>query len=158
MVATPGKHTGNLMKKSWLGLVVTAFVLMIAGCATSNSVMVNPGTTLQVRSAYVVLHQGNSSDMDAHIQRELMAHGVQVTAGPEMQHPDADVIVRYSDNWKWDMAMYLRSLDIQMYDTSSGGLVATASWKNSAMHGFHSADGVVKNVIDQIFVKLNRHT
>ena len=146
------------MKKSLSKIVGLLCLVLIAGCATSSNVTVNPGTSLQVRTAYVVLHQGQSSDMDANIQRELMAHGVQVKAGPEVEHPGTDILVRYSDNWKWDMAMYLRSLDIQVYDASSGTLVASGSWKNSAMHGFHGSEGVVKGVMDQIFVKLTGHT
>jgi hypothetical protein len=146
------------MNKSLIRIVGLLCLALTGGCATSSNVTVNPGTALQVRTAYVVLHQGQSSDMDANIQRELMAHGVQVKAGPEIEHPGTDILVRYSDDWKWDMAMYLRSLDIQVYDASTGTLVASGSWKNSVLHGFHGSEGVVKGVMDQIFVKLTGHT
>ena len=144
------------MKKIGSALLLALVALLSVGCATSSNVVVNPGSTQKVHSAYVVLHEGKSSDMDAHIQRELMAHGIQVKAGPEMQNPAADIVVRYSDNWRWDVTMYLRSLDIQVYDAATGTLVASGSWKNSAMHGYHGADGVVKDVVDQIFLKLGK--
>ena len=144
------------MKKFGSAMLLALVALLSVGCATSSNIVVNPGSTQKVHSAYVVLHEGKSSDMDAHIQRELMAHGIQVKAGPEMQRPAADIIVRYSDNWRWDVTMYLRSLDIQVYDAATGTLVASGSWKNSAMHGYHGADGVVKDVVDQIFLKLGK--
>ena len=131
-----------------------AVVVCIAGCSTSSRVVVNPGSTLVARSAYVVLHGGNSEDMDGHVQRELMAHGLTVKAGPERDDPGTDLVVRYADNWRWDMTMYLRSLDIQIYDASTGTLMASGSWKNSALHGYHGAEKVTKQVMDEIFAKL----
>lgn len=143
------------MKNIIHGLMAVAMLVLVSGCATHSNVVVNPGSTLVAKSAYVVLHGDNSSDMDAHIQRELMAHGLVVKAGPETQQPDADIVVRYSDDWKWDVTMYLRSLDVQVYSVSTGTLVASGSWKNSALHGYHGAQDVVKDVFDQIFAKLN---
>ena len=142
------------MKKIGSVLVFVLLALLSGGCATSSNVVVNAGSAQKIHSAYVVLHDGKSSDMDAHIQRELMAHNIQVKAGPEMQQPSADIVVRYSDNWRWDVTMYLRSLDIQVYDATTGTLRASGSWKNSALHGYHGASGVVKDVIDEIFLKL----
>jgi hypothetical protein len=143
-----------MTRRFLLGTLLALFAWATVGCSTSSNVVVNPGSSIVAKSAYVVLHAGNSSDMDAHIQRELMAHGIRVTAGAEMQKPDADIIVRYSDSWRWDLTMYLKTLDVQVYDASSGTLIASGSWKNSALHGYHGAEGVVKEVFDQIFAKL----
>lgn len=75
-------------------------VFMLTGCATSRNVVVNPGSRIEASSAYVVAHGGNSGDMDASIQRALMTHGLRVTSGPDGQPTNADLVVRYSDNWK----------------------------------------------------------
>ncbi len=144
------------MKKIIYGLLAVVMIVLASGCATHSNVVVNPGSSVVAKSAYVVLHGDNSSDMDAYIQRELMAHGLVVKAGPEANQPDADIVVRYSDEWKWDMTMYLRSLDVQVYSVSTGTLIASGSWKNSALHGYHGAQDVVKDVVDQIFSKLNQ--
>jgi hypothetical protein len=141
------------MKKLIIVLFAAAS-LLLSGCSTSSRVVVNPGSTLVVKTAYVVLHGGNSEDVDAHVQRELMAHGIAVKAGPELADPGTDIIVRYSDNWRWDMTMYLRSLDIQIYNAKSGTLMGSGTWKNSAMHGYHSAEKVTRKVMDEIFAKL----
>jgi hypothetical protein len=132
-----------------------AFVaLTLVGCATSNNVVVNPGAHAPVTSAYVVAHGDNSADMDASIQRALMARGIRVAAGPDGQATDTDVLVRYADNWQWDMVMYLRALDIQVYDAKSGTLLGSGAWKNSALHGYHDRDKVVTNVVDELLTKL----
>ena len=139
-------------------LIRALALITVFGCATSNSVTVNPSASAKAfKSAYLVAHGEPSSDMDAHIQRELLAHGLQVKIGPEIRTlADVDIIVRYADNWRWDMAMYLRTLDIQVYDAASGTLLVMGSWKNSPLHGFHGAEGVVKQVVDEIFAKLGQ--
>lgn len=129
-------------------------IMLVSGCATSRNVVVNPGTRLQPTSAHVVAHGGNSSDMDASIQRALMSQNLRVTAAPEGQPTDADLLVRYTANWKWDIVMYLRALDIQVYDGRSGTLLGSGVWKNSALHGYHDRDKVVKNVVDELMLKL----
>lgn len=142
--------------KKLIVLLLAAASLILSGCSTSSRVVVNPGSTLVINTAYVVLHGGNSEDVDAHVQRELMAHGITVKAGPELTDPGTDIIVRYSDNWRWDVTMYLRSLDIQIYDANTGVLVGSGSWKNSALHGYHSAEKVTRKVMDDIFAKLQQ--
>jgi hypothetical protein len=129
-----------------------------AGCATHSGVIVNPSIAkMRYQSAYVVVHGDRSSDMDANLQKELLRHGLSVSVGPETSATgDAQLIVRYADDWKWDMAMYLRSFDVMVFDAHSKTLLATGSWKNSAMHGFHSADGVVAQVVDETFSKLSQ--
>ena len=92
--------------------------------------------------------------MDASIQRALMSHNLRVTAAPEGQAADADLLVRYTANWKWDIVMYLRALDIQVYDGQNGTLLGSGVWKNSALHGYHDRDKVVKNVVDELMLKL----
>lgn len=130
-------------------LVLTA---ALSGCATSSDIVVNPGhADTQYRSAYLVAHGDRSSDVDAAIQRELLRRGLAVSAGADGKHPEtAELIVKYADDWNWDLTMYLESLDIQVYDAKTGVLVATANWKNSAMHGFHGLDKVVKQLLDGI--------
>lgn len=137
-------------------LTVGIAVLFAVGCATSQDIVVNPTNTGHpLKSAYLVAHGDKSSDVDAAIQRELFRRGVAVSAGPDVRQVEsADAIVRYIDAWNWDMAMYLRALDIQVYDAKSGVLLASASWKNSAMHGFHGMDGVVSELVDGILKKL----
>jgi hypothetical protein len=135
-------------------LVVSLFAL--GGCATTSGVMVNPAAPkVTYQSVYVVTHGGNSADMDANLQREFLRHGFSVSVGAEGgAAPDVQIVARYADDWKWDMAMYLRSLDVLIYDRNTNVLLANGSWKNSVFHGFYSSEKVVAQVIDDTLAKL----
>jgi hypothetical protein len=137
-------------------LTIGIAALFAVGCATSQDIVVNPANAGHpLKSAYLVAHGDKSSDVDAAIQKELFRRGIAVSAGPDVRQVEsADAIIKFVDAWNWDMAMYLRALDIQVYDARSGVLLASASWKNSAMHGFHGMDGVVAELVDGILKKL----
>lgn len=55
--------------------------------------------------------------------------------------------VTYTDAWAWDLVMYLRSMDIRFYKAPVGGLIASGHWKNSILHQFPNADGVVQGSV-----------
>jgi hypothetical protein len=101
-------------------------------------VIVNPSARNAVyQSAYVVVHGDRSSDMDANLQKELLRRGLSVSVGPEGSAPDdVQLLVRYADDWKWDLRMYLWSFDLMIYDPKIKVLLAEGSWKNSSLHGF----------------------
>jgi hypothetical protein len=137
--------------------VVVAILAVALGCATSRQVIVNPSAQgRSFRSAHLVIHGEPSDDVDASIQRELLLRGLAVTAGSEEDQPaDADLLVRYVDDWKWDLVMYLKRLDLQIYDGQAGNtLLASATWKNSALHGYHGLDKVVAKLVDETFTKI----
>ncbi len=133
-----------------------AVTLLAAGCSTTSGVMVNHNIQhADYRSVYVVVHGSNSSDMDANLQREFFRHGFSVTVGPEGGSTSgAQLVARYADDWKWDMAMYLHTFDVMIYDSKSNVMVASGSWKNSTFHGFYSSEKVVAKVVDQTLAKV----
>jgi hypothetical protein len=103
---------------------------------------------------HLVNHGGPGADMDANIQREFLSRGVAVKAGAdEGDHGNAELIVRYADDWKWDLKMYLWSLDLMVYDARSGTRIGTGRWKNSTLHGFYSSEKVVTDVVHDTLVK-----
>jgi hypothetical protein len=136
--------------------LMAAALIGTAGCATTSRVVVNPNAKhADYRTVYVVVHGDNSSDMDANLQREFMRHGYTVSAGPGGVMPaGTELVARYADNWRWDMAMYLRSLDVMVYDAKSNVLLASGSWKNSTMHGFYGSEKVVAKVVDQTLTQM----
>lgn len=135
--------------------------LFLSACATSSQVVVSPSVPVAVRSyrtVYLVTHGGNSSDMDAHIEKALLERGFSVTTGRDPHHSEnAQLVVKYVDDWKWDVKMYIASFDLMIYDGRSGVLLAAGTWKNSALHGFYSADGVVEKVVGGTVKKLQKN-
>jgi hypothetical protein len=100
---------------------------------------------------------GNSAVMDTNLQAALMAQGVTPkTALPALTRKSAEVdaIVTYTDVWRWDVVMYLKSITINVTDAASGNLLAMGRWDNSAFHGFQDAKQVTGDLMAEMFVKL----
>jgi hypothetical protein len=136
---------------------LTVGLLSAAGCATTSGVIVSPSAHhADYRSVYIVVHGGDSADMDANLQKEFLRHGFLVSIGPDGGATSgAELVARYADAWKWDIAMYLRSLDVMVFDGKSNLLIASGTWKNSTMHGFHSSEKVVAKVVDDTLTKMS---
>lgn len=137
--------------RALVSLVAAVSALAIlSGCSTTQSVIAGPqlkGSAL--KTACFTAHGGRSADMDAAIQRGLENHGVSVSIAPACDKADANVT--YTDSWFWDIVMYLRSMDIRFYKAPSGGLIASGHWKNSVLHQFPNADGIVQDLMDEMF-------
>ena len=141
-------------------LIVVAFaiVALTTGCATSQNVNLAQVTGNRALSTVAMVpSEGNSADMDAAIKSALVNQGL--TPKPPLpagtrKSSDVDVIVSYTDQWRWDVAMYLRWVNIEMYDSDSGNLLASARWENSAFHGFQDYKTVVKGLLDDMMLKI----
>jgi len=56
-------------------------------------------------------------ETESHIKSALEKHGFKAQIGPEGAIPEGtDIIVRYGDKWKWDLAWYLTYLKISFID------------------------------------------
>jgi hypothetical protein len=127
-------------------------IAVLSGCSTTQNVVAGPQVKgSPMTAACFTAHGGRSADMDAAIQRNLEAHGVSVSLAPKCDNVDMNVT--YTDSWFWDIVMYLRSMDIRFYKAPNGGLIASGHWKNSVLHQFPNADGVVQDLMDQMFVQ-----
>jgi hypothetical protein len=145
------------MKNRILPLAILLMAgLHLGACSTTSSVIVNKSVEkAKYSSVYIVSHGGSSADMDADMQREFLRHGLAVTTGPEgAAMANVDLVARYTDDWKWDMAMYLWRLDVMLFDRKTNTLLASGSWKNSTLHGFYGSEKVVANVVDETLSKV----
>ena len=129
----------------------------LAACATSSGVIVSQNLVrAQYQTAYVVAHQDQSRDMDALLEKELLRHGLSVKSGVERDaSSDSQLIFKYVDDWKWDIKMYLRAYELEVYDGKTRSLIATADWKNSPAHGYYEEDKIVAQMVDQTLDKIS---
>lgn len=135
-----------------LGFLVAAVsaLVVLSGCSTTQNVTAGPQVKNSLMTtACFTAHGGRSADMDAAIQRNLENHGGSVSVAPACDK--ADIAVTYTDSWFSDIVMYLRSMDIRFYKAPNGGLIASGHWKNSVLHQFPNADGVVQDLMDDMF-------
>jgi len=130
----------------------------VAGCATTTRIdVVSRESRAPVHTVYLVVHGGSSSDVDDDVRRALLHRGFSETEGTDdtIQNKNVDLVVKYDDHWTWDLTMYLRSIDIELFDGKTGSLVAESSWQNSAFHRFPNAGDVVDDLVNQTFDKID---
>lgn len=137
-------------------LTLAAAAVLASSCAETRSASVSqPAAIKGARSAYVVKHQDSSRQIEAYLKDALAKKGLRAQAGPMSGKPaGTDLQVTFVDRWHWDMAMYLRTLDVSVID-KSGREVATAAYRNSALHGFPDARKTSEELINLIYAKAN---
>lgn len=120
-------------------------------CATSLQVTARPAPAFAgARSVYLVAHD-ESRGVEASVQKELFRRGFIVTVGAAAAVPtNVDLVVRYNEDWTWDLTMYLRRAGVMFYDGRTGALIGAADWKNSPFHGFYGVDPIVSKLLDGI--------
>jgi len=138
-------------------LAVVSAALFATSCSETRSASVsNPAVIKSARSAYVVKPGDSSRDVELFLKSAFAGKGVSAQAGSMSSKPaSADVYVTFVDRWHWDMAMYLRTLDVSVVDNKSGKEVATAMYRNSALHGYPDAKKTSQELVDLIYQKAN---
>jgi len=131
-------------------ILVAAF---ISGCSSVEPAKHMGNTPLaSLKSAYVVLAPGANTTIAEFIQVGLAHHDLKVSIGALRNKPkDVAFYVNYQDDWKWDVTMYLNSLDVQFVDNSNDQVIASGSFKQGLFHNFPDPRTTTFEVIDSIF-------
>lgn len=136
--------------------------LTLAGCSTTQEVfLAKTRPVKEVSSVAQVRDDGNSTSVDSYLQSALLAEGLNVKSPlPKgvRKSKDVDALVGYVDVWRWDLAMYLQSISIRMFDADTGDLLVSGKWKDSALHGFRDSEAVVKDLVREMMAKLRAAT
>jgi glucose-6-phosphate dehydrogenase assembly protein OpcA len=138
---------------------IIATVVLLGGCATRQEVLLTKASG--AKSIATVVHMaedGNSKEMDAFLRAALEKEGVQVKATAPLgaqKTKQADAVVSYIDVWRWDIAMYLRSLTVRIFDGETGDLLIVGNWADSPLHGFRDPKTVFDGVIKDMLARLN---
>lgn len=151
-------QTMNILKPLLFSLTFALF----AGCSTTQEiVLAKASPSKKVVTVAQIPEDGNSTQMNANLEAALLKEGVTLKAplpAGTRKSPAADAIISYVDVWRWDLAMYLKSLNIRMYDAESGDLLVTGQWNDSPLHGFRDAKLTVETVVSDMFKKLRAAT
>ena len=148
------------MKASAFALICTLFLL--SGCSTTQAILLAKSNPIKMVHT-VACSPGDSdvADMNKNVDDAFAAQGIQIKAvlPPETRKsPDVDAIYVYSDQWRWDLVMYLRALSINIFDAESGDLLVTGNWHDSTLHGFRDAREVSHNLVADMIAKLRAAT
>jgi len=139
-----------------LALCSVPLGLFAGGCATSTKFSGGDGAAGRTyRSAFLVLNSTDTDGVPEHLQHAMQDLGLNVTSGLEANRPRiVDVVVRYDDTWRWDLAMYLYEIELELYDGVTNSLLATGRWKNSVLHRFPDEERVVAEVVNGTFDRI----
>ena len=126
---------------------------LITGCSTverghcSNKVQLE-----KYQTAYVVMVPGTHQRFGPHIVEALAQHGVKAVAGPLENKPtDVGFFVTHEDHWRWDLSMYLFSLDIHFIDNKTSNEIGSGSFHQGGFHSFPDPRKKTFAVIDSIY-------
>ncbi len=136
-------------------LLIFSFISLLPNCSfVKEGNIIQPAVIKSARSAYVVKPEDAGRDIEKYLEAALANQGLRVTSGPLEQKPkQVDVYVEYVDRWTWDVAMYLKSLDVYVKNNRNGELLATGNFHQGFPHSFPSPSGKCTEVIDSIFSK-----
>lgn len=143
------------MKNLIVGALFACSLLFLAGCASSRQgASIIPGNDLRtIKSFYVVHLPADKRGIDKLIADDLKSRGYSAISGEEGKTPDGtDAVVTYKDKWMWDITMYMIQLDIQFRKPVSNVPLASGSSLRTSLVR-KSPEGMVKEVLDQIFEK-----
>jgi hypothetical protein len=136
--------------------------LSLSGCSTTQDVTLTKiEYKRQISSVVQVMEPGNSPKMSKVLEDALKREGLVVApalpAG-KRSSSEVDALVSYIDVWQWDLTTYLESITIRLYDSQTGDLLASGTWRESAQHWYRDENIIVGGLVADIFGKLRGAT
>jgi hypothetical protein len=131
-------------------LIVT---LLLAACYSIPPAEVSNSETLNsVKTAYIVDNPKVIGAFQVIIAEALEERGIHTQTGLMSNKPkDVDIYVTYLAYHSWDMARYLKSLVINIYDNKSNELIATDNFSTGFFHDFANSRKVTNILINNMF-------
>lgn len=94
---------------------------------------------------------------DTIIKLELEKYGIATTIGKEGNSPaDFDLIVQYTDTWRWDFKPVLDQLEILFISPQGDSVLAKSSYtiyRNKELHNFPTPEKEVPKMIKELLNK-----
>ena len=88
----------------------------------------------KMRTFYVRKNAEDDYQLGEDVVSQLLKMGYRATSGSASSSPSkVDGVITYTDNWHWDMAPYLLSLDAQLREPNSDFVLATAKITRSSL-------------------------
>ena len=153
----PTPKQGEIMRSLMIACIA-AVAIFTSACGGSSAIIpASANASTQIRSAAFSPQPGNSPEVTGYIADALAAHGVATRPAklsPGYKSNDVDAIVSYLDVWRWDVAMYMQSIAIHLYNAKTGELMVSGRWSDSTMHTYNRGEAVSRDLINQMFSKL----
>lgn len=139
--------------KILLSLLLAACCLL-SSCSSTETFGRQPAGNVS-KTAYLFSgRQLDDSTIHTAITMELQNRGFRVIDCRDQRPAEGvnGLVVRYMDDWKWDLVMYLSNLELSIQNGRNGELLTIGSFHNSKMHSYPSS----KKVIQRMFQDFDR--
>lgn len=143
-----------IMKTKIQFAVMGLLLIGLTGCASMKAPTINdPDQISSIKTAYIVEAETSTSEMRLAVQKSISDLGIATWSGPLSEKPGhMDIYVKCSDNWRWDITMYLSSLTVTVYDNDTNKMIATGGYENTGFfHAFPDENQKAKEVVNSIF-------
>jgi hypothetical protein len=134
-------------------LFVFLLAFVAGACSTVRTPEIMDASRFRgIRTAYVVKDERSKKGIEVALQTALAKRGIRARYGRlEYKPTDADIYLTFVDHWRWDVTMYLKSLDVSIYNNRTDELIGSGSFRNSFLHSFPDPVEKVQEVVDSIF-------
>ncbi|QRM18875.1 hypothetical protein GBK02_05450 [Dechloromonas sp. TW-R-39-2] len=139
-------------------VAIAGLLLVLAGCGGSSTVTrFDAPVPSPLRSVSLSPMDGNSPEVTGYVSDAFMVQGVATAGGVPagvLKTDNADAVVTYLDVWRWDLAMYMQSITINLYNAQTGQLMVSGRWKDSFFHTWNRGEAVSKELVAEMMAKL----
>ncbi len=129
-----------------------AVVLLMSGCV--NRVGANWHATSNInniKSFYVIKFAPDGRGINKLIVNRLRVMGFEATTGLSSAiPPTVDVVVDYSDRWRWDLTMYMLELTINLRNPKTNALLGDGNSYHTSLTR-QPPEKMVEEVLDNVF-------
>ena len=138
--------------------LITCLLVFLGGCGGAQTVSrTKAPSPEQVRAVGFSPESGNSPEVDSYKSDALRLQGVETNPkipANTRTAADSDAVLTYVDLWRWDMAMYLQSITINLYNAKTGDLLVSGRWRDSFLHAFNRGETISKELLAEMFSKI----
>ncbi|MBC8040150.1 MAG: hypothetical protein H7Y06_06385 [Opitutaceae bacterium] len=139
------------MKSAFLPIALLFACALLAGCASTQTKVIEKGRSLKGFERYFVLRNlKDNQAVEKSIVRALQARGFEVSSGPITLLPaNAQVVIMYEDRWSWDFGNHMVYLKLGARDPSAVFPYVTASYLDQVAIKTN-VDEVAAQLIDEL--------
>lgn len=139
------------MRRTHICAIATAIAVALSGCAIDTSVSpvaAHPESVCLVQNDQVLM-----SGFQRELASQIEAHGIQVDSVDKPVPQECRYVVKYTANWRWDMAMYLEYAQIDVFNEGrlAGRAVYDARSGKLNMNKFGSTAEKIEPLVTKLF-------
>ena len=129
-------------------LYVSLLLVLLTSCINYHGSIYNKDLYQSYKKAYVSEIKSDPFNVRPLVMDELSKMGLIIYSRSQLEKPTSeDVIIKIEFAEGWDLAKYVKSINVQFIDATTGTVVATGSYESGWIHG-------TKSAVEKVFSKI----